>query len=151
MFGFAFRQILRVVACSLLVVSVQAQNPQTPTEPPQEAIKLRTELVVVDAQVIDKRSREFIRGLKPQDFDLFEDDAKQRIEFMSQDKLPLSIVLLVDISPSVRPVIEKVREGALQALQRLRPEDEVALMALVIDSLCHWFIGSFDSVRRFRV
>ena len=26
-------------------------------------------------------------------------------------------------------MIEKVREGALQALQRLRPEDEVALMA----------------------
>jgi VWFA-related protein len=129
MIGFAFRQILRVIACSLLVVSVQAQTPQTPTDPPQEALKLRTELVVVDAQVIDKRSREFIRGLKVQDFDLFEDDSKQRIEFLSQDKLPLSIVLLVDISPSVRPVIEKVREGALEALQRLRPEDEVALMA----------------------
>ena len=129
MIGFAFRQILRVIACSLLVVSVQAQTPQTPTDPPQEALKLRTELVVVDAQVIDKRSREFIRGLKVQDFDLFEDDSKQHIEFLSQDKLPLSIVLLMDISPSVRPVIEKVREGALQALQRLRPDDEVALMA----------------------
>jgi VWFA-related protein len=129
MFGLAFRQILRFVACSLLVVSVHAQTAQLPQDPPSDAIKLRTELVVVDAQVIDKRSREFIRGLKPQDFDLFEDEARQRIEFLSQDKLPLSIVLLVDVSPSVRPVIEKVREGALQALQRLRPEDEVALMA----------------------
>jgi VWFA-related protein len=129
MFGGAFRQVIRVVTFSLLLISVHAQTPQTPAESSQEALKLRTELVVVDAQVIDKRSREFIRGLKTQDFDLFEDDAKQRIEFLSQDKLPLSIVLLVDISPSVRPVIEKVREGAMQALQRLRPEDEVALMA----------------------
>lgn len=129
MVGLVFRQILRIVAYSLLVISVQAQTPQPPKDPPQDAIKLKTELVVVDAQVIDKRSREFIRGLKPQDFDLFEDEARQRIEFLSQDKLPLSIVLLVDVSPSVRPVIEKVREGALQALQRLRPEDEVALMA----------------------
>ena len=129
MFGLAFRQILRFIAYFLLVVSVNAQTSQSPKDPPPDAIKLRTELVVVDAQVIDKRSREFIRGLKPQDFDLFEDEATQRIEFLSQDKLPLSIVLLVDVSPSVRPVIEKVREGALQALQRLRPEDEVALMA----------------------
>jgi VWFA-related protein len=97
--------------------------------PLQDTITLRAELVVVDANVVDKRSREFIRGLKPQDFELFEDNARQRIEFLSQDHLPLSIVLLVDISPSVRPVIERVREGALQALQRLKPEDEVALMA----------------------
>src|SRR5262249_60389254 len=67
----------------------------------QDTIKLNTELVVVDAQVIDKRSREIIRGLKPQDFDLLEDDTKQRIEFFGQDQLPRSILLLVYISPSV--------------------------------------------------
>src|SRR5215472_16036732 len=99
----------------------------------QDAIKLNTELVVVDAQVIDKRSREVIRGLKAQDFDLLEDDAKQRIEFFGQDQLPLSIVLLVDISPSVRPVIQKIREGAMQALQHLKQDDEVALMVF-----CGW-------------
>jgi VWFA-related protein len=37
--------------------------------------------------------------------------------------------LLLDISPSVHPVIEEVRKGALQTLEHLKPEDEVALMA----------------------
>jgi VWFA-related protein len=128
MVAFGFRQIVHFVAYSLLIASVQAQTTPTPVDSAQDPIKLSAELVVVDAQVIDRKSREFIRGLKPQDFDLFEDEARQRIEFFGQDQLPLSIVLLVDISPSVRPVIEKIREGALQALQRLRPEDEVALM-----------------------
>src|SRR5262245_61261919 len=130
MAAFAFRRIRRLAACALLfltVVTVRAQTPSS-TDDPQDSIRLRTDLVVVDAQVVDKNTHQPIRGRKAQDFDLFEDDAKQHIEYFGQDKLPLSIVLLLDISPSVRPVIEKIREGALQALQRLKPEDEVALM-----------------------
>src|SRR5215831_1963765 len=133
MFRLVFRQICVTGACFLLVVSVLAQETQNPKGQPNDTIKLRAELVVVDAQVVDKRSREFIRGLKPQDFDLLEDGALQRIEFFGQDQLPLSIVLLVDISPSVRPVIQKIREGALQALQHLKADDEVALMVF-----CGW-------------
>jgi VWFA-related protein len=153
MVGSAFRRILGIIAVALLVVPSLAQAAQQskdtalPAKPDakqdakqntdqngqQDAIKLNTELVVVDAQVIDKRSHEFIRGLKPQDFDLLEDEARQRIEFFGQDQLPLSIVLLVDISPSVRPVIQKIRDGALQALQHLKQGDEVALMVF-----CGW-------------
>ncbi|MGH9832442.1 MAG: VWA domain-containing protein [Blastocatellia bacterium] len=95
---------------------------------PQETIKIKTDLVVLDAQVTDKKTRQIIRGLALQDFELFEDDAKQQIEHFSQDKLPLSVVLLLDISPSVHPVIEEIHKGALHALQNLKPEDEVALM-----------------------
>jgi len=32
-----------------------------------------------------------VSGLKQQDFELYEDGAKQQIEYFSQDKLPLSI------------------------------------------------------------
>jgi VWFA-related protein len=78
--------------------------------------------------VTDKKTRQIVRGLALQDFELFEDDAKQQIEHFSQDKLPLSVVLLLDISPSIHPVIEEIHKGALHALQSLKPEDEVALM-----------------------
>ncbi|MBO0727233.1 MAG: VWA domain-containing protein, partial [Blastocatellia bacterium] len=110
-------------------VGSQTQRPKR-QEPVVDhgTIKIKTELVVVDALVIDKKSRKAIGGIQPQDFALFEDGVEQQIEYFSQDKLPLSIILLIDISPSVQPFIEKIREGALQALQRLKPEDEVALM-----------------------
>ena len=121
------------VELDMLLPANQAVNQKANQNEKEDAIKLNTELVVVDAQVIDKRSREFIRGLKPQDFDLLEDETRQRIEFFGQDQLPLSIVLLVDISPSVRPVIQKIREGAMQALQHLKQDDEVALMVF-----CGW-------------
>src|SRR5262249_25989888 len=118
------RQFLCLVLLSLLSVSTLAQTEGQQ----QETIKIKTDLVVLDTLVTDKKTREIIRNLTLQDFELFEEDAKQQIEHFSQDKLPLSVVLLLDISPSVHPVIEEVRKGALQALDHLKPEDEVALM-----------------------
>src|SRR5215510_6632778 len=118
------RKLLGLALLSLLSFSTLAQ-----TEDQQhETIKIKTDLVALDALVTDKKTREVIRDLRLQDFELFEDDAKQQIEHFSQDKLPLSVVLLLDISPSVHPVIEEVRNGALQTLEHLKPEDEVALM-----------------------
>ena len=38
-------------------------------------------------------------------------------------------MLLLDVSGSVRPAIHRIRDGALEALGRLKPEDEVAVMA----------------------
>src|SRR5215475_1116429 len=119
-----FRQLLCLALFSLLSLPAFAQTEGQQ----QETIKIKTDLVVLDTLVTDKKTREVIRNLTLQDFELFEDDAKQQIEHFSQDKLPLSVVLLLDISPSVHPVIEEVRKGALQTLEHLKPEDEVALM-----------------------
>jgi VWFA-related protein len=91
-------------------------------------LKLSTQLVVVDAQVIGK-SGSPVNGLTQRDFVLYEEGVKQQITHFSQDRLPLSIVLLLDVSGSVMPVTDQVRESGLKALNELKPGDEVALMA----------------------
>jgi VWFA-related protein len=91
-----------------------------------------TDLVVVDAQVMNKKTGRIISNLKREDFELYEDGVKQEITHFSQDKLPLSILLLLDVSGSVQPIIKQLREGASQALQHLKPEDEIALMAFAL-------------------
>jgi Ca-activated chloride channel homolog len=127
------RRIQRVLASyfsisvcwSLLVVSAaRAQEID-----PNDIIKVNTELVVFDAQVIDKKTRKAFGGLGKQDFEIYEENVKQPIVYFSQDQLPLSVLLLLDISRSVTPIIEQVGAGANDALQRLKPEDEVAVMA----------------------
>jgi VWFA-related protein len=97
--------------------------------PQQEAIRINTELVILDAQVLNKKTNTAIGNLKSSDFELFEDGVRQEITHFSVDKLPLSIVLLLDVSPSVKPFIDQIGMGALEALQRLRPDDEVSVMA----------------------
>ena len=93
-----------------------------------------TDLVVVDAQVMNKKTRHIISNLKREDFELYEDGVKQQITHFSQQELPLSILLLFDVSSRVKPIIEQLRVGALQALQHLKPEDEIALMAFASET-----------------
>src|SRR4029453_19064889 len=96
---------------------------------PDESLKLGIELIVMDVQVLEKTNARPLGGLKSEDFAVFEDDVRQRITHFSQDKLPLSILLLLDVSGSVRPYSQQIRDGALEAIQHLKPEDEVALAA----------------------
>jgi len=94
----------------------------------QETIRLSTNLVVVDTQVLRRKTGEVINGLTEADFELYEDGVRQEMTHFSQDKLALSIILLIDLSGSVSPVLHYISDGALSALQRLKENDEVALM-----------------------
>ncbi|HXG65999.1 MAG TPA: VWA domain-containing protein, partial [Blastocatellia bacterium] len=112
----------------LLLVTLSARLQSQGQGRSDEPIKLGTELVVLDVQVLHKKTGRVIGGLSQEDFTLYEDGVKQQITHFSQDKLPLSIVLLLDISGSVWPLIDQIQDGGLRALQRLKLEDEVALM-----------------------
>ena len=116
---------LSLAALLLVALTTPAQEPPAPTS---EIVKINTDLVVLDAQALRKKDGKVINTLRRDDFILLEDGVKQEVVHFSQDRLPLSILLLLDLSASVRPVLREIRHGALQALQYLRSEDEVALM-----------------------
>jgi VWFA-related protein len=113
----------------LLVFSLTTINTVAQETSPGDVIKINTDLVVLDAQVIDKKTGQAVGDLKREDFELYEDGVRQEISYFSRDELPLSILLLLDVSGSVRPIIHQIGEGALGAFQQLRPQDEVAVMA----------------------
>jgi VWFA-related protein len=99
------------------------------TEMQAAVYRVDVRVVQVDAQVLSKKTRHAARELKQDDFEIYEDNVQQQISSFSQDKLPLSVVLLFDLTDSVRPVLKSLGEGALEALQHLKPEDEVTVMA----------------------
>jgi len=101
---------------------------------PDEVIKVNTDLVVFDAQVIDKKSKRIVGDLTRDDFAVTDNGVKQQISYFGRDELPLSIILLLDVSRSVRPIIHDIRDGALNALQRLKPDDQVAVMAFASET-----------------
>ena len=65
---------------------------------PIDVIKVSTDLVVFDAQVIDKKSKRVIGDLTKDDFEIYEGGVKQQVSYFSRDELPLSIMLLLDVS-----------------------------------------------------
>jgi VWFA-related protein len=110
----------------LFAVPGWAQEPQS--TPDDQVIRVNVELIQVDVQVLEKKTGRTVGSLSKEDFQLYEDGAQQAIAVLSRDQLPLSVVLLFDLTDSVRPVLQPLAAGALQALQHLKPEDEVAVM-----------------------
>ena len=94
----------------------------------EQAIKLGTELVLLDVEAINKKTGQAVGGLKKEDFLIYEDGVRQEITHFSQDKLPISALILLDVSGSVWPYINDLRQSAREALSLLKPEDEAALM-----------------------
>jgi Ca-activated chloride channel family protein len=120
-----------LITITLLLTCV----PVAPQEKePDEVLKVNTDLVVFDAQVIEKKSKRIVGDLTKDDFEITDNGVKQEISYFSRDELPLSIILLLDVSRSVRPIIHDIRDGALTALQRLKPDDQVAVMAFAEDT-----------------
>ena len=58
--------------------------------------------MVHDAQVIYRKNRKVFGPLRKEDFEVLEENVKQEIVYFGQDQLPLSILLLLDTSRSVR-------------------------------------------------
>ena len=101
------------------------------TEPTRagENIRLNVDLVVLDAQVLQQKTGRVAGNLKKEDFVLAEDGVRQQITHFSQDTLPLSVILMVDRGGCLDPFSDKVKRATREALSRLRPQDEVALMS----------------------
>jgi VWFA-related protein len=77
---------------------------------------------------LSKKNKAIIGDLKREDFILLENGKTQAITHFSREELPLSVVLLLDVSGSVQPIIDEIQRAALAALSQLKPQDKVAIM-----------------------
>ena len=93
-----------------------------------EVVKVDVDLVRVEALVLQKNTARVVGNLTQADFVISEDGAKQSITHFSQDTLPLSVLLLIDRGGCLDPFGSDVHHAAREALSRLKPEDEVAVM-----------------------
>ena len=99
-----------------------------PALPAAEIVKVDVDLVTVDALVLQKNTARVVGGLKKEDFVLYEDGKKQEITHFGQDSLPLSVLLLIDRGGCLDPFGSQVHRAASDAISRLKPADEVAVM-----------------------
>lgn len=121
-------QCFPVILILLLLLS-SGSSAQAQNQPVDSGVyRVNVRLVTVDTQVLEKKTGHAVSGLTAQDFQIYEDNVPQEINSFSQDELPLSVVLLFDLTDSVRPVLKPLAKGALDALQHLKPQDEVAVM-----------------------
>ena len=88
--------------------------------------RVRTEAVLVP--VIVTSGGQFVRGLKRQDFEVYEDGVQQPIASMVSEDAPLDLVLAIDISGSMERALPEVKAAVKQLLAKLRPGDAATLV-----------------------
>jgi Ca-activated chloride channel homolog len=85
------------------------------------------DVVNLSVSVLDGREK-FVTDLRLGDFAVFENGIRQDPTLFAQDDLPISMVLLLDMSASMAPHLEVVRRAAARMVDRLRPQDQAQVV-----------------------
>jgi VWFA-related protein len=93
-----------------------------------DVVRVDTELVGVPTVVTDRNGLP-VKGLRADNFALFEDGQPQRITNFASTEAPFEIALLLDTSGSTRAELQLIRDAATEFVQMLRPGDRLAIVA----------------------
>ena len=107
---------MRVLISSLLVLAF-AQQP---------AFKSSVQSVVIYGTVRDTAGRP-VPDLTQDDFELLDNGKPVAITTFSNDRQPLTVALLLDMSGSMNPSVLRVRDSTLRFIDALLPEDRVRI------------------------
>lgn len=88
--------------------------------------RANVEAVLVPVIVTD--GGQFVRGLKKQDFEVYEDGVAQRVAALVSEDAPLDLVLAIDVSGSMEHALPEVKAAVKQLLTKLRPGDAATLV-----------------------
>ena len=95
-----------------------------------DVFRFGVEVHTVYADVFVKRDGDPVTGLTAGDFEVFDNGVLQEVELVNHEDLPLSTILLLDVSDSVAGErLDHLKATAHAFIERLGPEDEVGLMS----------------------
>jgi Ca-activated chloride channel homolog len=141
--------VLLVSFCSFIMASYPNNDEEKPQEERNRSVKPKLEekireeaakppskgftievdvgLVMMYASVFNK-SGKFVGGLKKDNFKLYEDGVEQNISSFSQEDVPITMGILLDLSGSMKDKLDQVKKAALAFLQANNPQDQVFLI-----------------------
>lgn len=124
------RSVILVVAALSLAVPAQDKPPLT--------LKIDTDVVALDITAMDGKGN-YVRDLKLEEFELFEDGKPHKIDFFSvADEAslsrPIAVVFALDRSGSLKPEeTAKLRESALKFIELMKGDAVFATMTFNYD------------------
>ena len=112
--------MLVVIFCLLFSPLLLAQD--------SPSFRVKAEFVKVPVTVFDSEGRA-LPDLTRQDFVLLDENEPRPIENFILDRTPLHVLLLLDVSASLRGELKEIRETAYQFAQSFDPEDRMAVVS----------------------
>jgi len=108
-------------------VHVLPPSSQSSHERNRAFLKANVDLVLVNVTVNDSKDQA-ITHLRASDFSVLDDKHRQQIRYFSSDDVPISIVIVLDSSGSMRNRFEPARNAAIEFFQACNPQDEFAVV-----------------------
>lgn len=114
----------------------------------QPTFRVGVDLVTVDVSVT--RNVEPVAGLTAENFTVFDNGVKQRLERVVHEQVPLEAFLVLDMSGSVAGAeLEQLKAAAGAFVSGLTPQDKVALVTFAQQpSVAQPLTGDFDAFAR---
>ncbi len=152
--------IRRALLAAVTLVAVLAWTgsaPVTAQDPPQIkpfTVEVEVDVVSVTAVVFDKKGT-FIRGLGTEDVELYEDGDLQDVDYFREassdeaERVPLTVVLVLDTSGSMNQSMRFLQEAVLNFVYKLE-EVDTAMVVSFNDSVkgSAEFTGDLDRLER---
>lgn len=91
-----------------------------------DVINIDSSIVVMNATITDIHGKP-VRGLKQNQFKIFEDGKEQKIDFFQAEETPFAAVILLDTSGSMEKRVTLARAAAINFLDGLRQTDVAAI------------------------
>ncbi len=114
--------IARRFACAVLIACLAAAGLAA-----QQRIRSGVELVELNVTATDPTGK-YVPGLSEDDFDVYEDGAKQKLTFFSATQQPISLAILLDTSASMEERMGIAQEAAIGFTRQLHKDDQAEVI-----------------------
>jgi len=84
--------------------------------------------VTVDVGVLLEKTHQFVPGLRPDNFRVYEDGVVQKVSGFKRVEAPITALMICEFAANSYSFIYDMRNAAFAFAQQLRPQDYVALM-----------------------
>ena len=122
---------------------------------PQEAPRVQpptfaTRVEAVRVDVLVTEGGRPVRGLPPTDFEVLDNGVPQKVDLASFEQIPLNVILVLDMSDSVKgPRLGHLQSAGKSLLDALEPADQAALVTFShIVALRQRLTGDVDWLRK---
>jgi VWFA-related protein len=95
---------------------------------PQISMRVDVPEVTVDVGVLLEKTHQFVPGLKPTNFRVYEDGKEQKVIGFKRVEAPITALLICEFAATNYQFIYDMRNAAFSFAQQLRPQDYVAMM-----------------------
>ncbi|HVN94547.1 MAG TPA: VWA domain-containing protein [Terracidiphilus sp.] len=107
---------------------------KNPENAPSMSLRVEVPEVTVDVGVILEKTHQFVPGLKPSNFRVYEDGVEQKVEGFKRTEAPITVLILMEYAARGFFFRVDALNSAVAFTEQLRPQDYAAMMTFDLNT-----------------